>query len=354
MSQQIRVLIIEDSAFMRRELTKIINASDNLVVVGAAIDAEDGIEMAKKMAPDVITIDVNLPGMDGITCLQHIMIETPKPCVMISAYTKRDSIETFEALELGAVDFVQKPSGEISKDIWHLNEEIQTKLKMAAKANLNALTRFSPISINQQFFDQTDGKTPDKIVVMGVSTGGPRTMMHIIPKIPEDIGVPILLIQHMPRKFTRNYAERLNQYSQIHVKEAEHGEPLQNNVVYVAQGERNLIVKTQNNKTKIALEMPATDDLYVPSVNKSLNSAIDVFKDRCIGIILTGMGDDGSSAMQRLFYTGGHTIAESEETAVIFGMPQEVIKIGAVKDIAPAHEIAKKIELAIKKMNNKY
>jgi two-component system chemotaxis response regulator CheB len=351
MSRQIRVLIIEDSAFMRRELTKIINTGDNLVVIGAAIDAEDGIEMAKKLDPDVITIDVNLPGMDGITCLQHIMIEIPRPCVMISAYTKRDSIETFEALELGAVDFVQKPSGEISKDIWHLNEEIHVKLQMAAKANLNALTRFEPFSIKMQLFDQNDDQTPDKIVVIGVSTGGPRTMMHIIPKIPEDIGAPILLVQHMPRKFTRNYAERLNQYSQIFVKEAEHGEPLQNNIVYVAQGERNLMVETQNEMPRLHVEMPAKGDLYVPSVDKNIHSAIDIFKDRCIGVVLTGMGNDGSSAMQRLFQIGGHTIAESEETAVIYGMPQDVIKAGAAKIIAPAHEIAKKIELAVKKLN---
>jgi two-component system chemotaxis response regulator CheB len=351
MKRQIRVLIIEDSAFMRRELTKIINTGDNLVVIGAAIDAEDGIEMAKKLDPDVITIDVNLPGMDGITCLQHIMIEIPRPCVMISAYTKRDSIETFEALELGAVDFVQKPSGEISKDIWHLNEEIHVKLQMAAKANLNALTRFEPFSIKMQLFDQNDDQTPDKIVVIGVSTGGPRTMMHIIPKIPEDIGAPILLVQHMPRKFTRNYAERLNQYSQIFVKEAEHGEPLQNNIVYVAQGERNLMVETQNEMPRLHVEMPAKGDLYVPSVDKSIHSAIDIFKDRCIGVVLTGMGNDGSSAMQRLFQIGGHTIAESEETAVIYGMPQDVIKAGAAKIIAPAHEIAKKIELAVKKLN---
>ena len=351
MKEPIRVLIIEDSALMRRELTKIINSDDNLVVVGAAVDAEDGLEMIRKLDPEVVTIDVNLPGMDGIACLQHIMIENPRPCVMISAYTKKDSIETFEALELGAVDFVEKPSGEISRDIIGLKDKITTKIRQAALANISTLTRMDagtpePEARPRQM--KTESGPPDKIVVIGVSTGGPRTLMTIIPKLPPDLDAPVLVIQHMPRKFTGSFAKRLDQYSQILVKEAVHGEPLINGTVYVAPGNRNLTLLAGNEGAVIEIANPSKGDIFVPSVNKSLNCSIDIFGRRTIGVILTGMGDDGAAAMERLYSMGGETIAESDETAVIFGMPQAVISRGWVRNIAPAHKIANKIQGALK------
>jgi len=350
MNEQIKVLIIEDSAFMRRELTKIVNCNPEFLVIGAAMDAKDGITMAKRLKPDIITIDFKLPDMDGITCLQHIMIECPTPCIMISAYTKKDTIETFEALELGAVDFIQKPSGEISKNIWDISKEIHNKLKMASIANLNALNRFEPISVEEKSAAIKDTNIPTAIVVIGVSTGGPRVLMKIMPKIPKNIGVPILLIQHMPQKFIPGFVERINQYSSIEVKEAEQGELLLNNIVYVAKGGKNILL-SKNNKITINVKIPSKNDLFVPSIDKGMNSAIDIFQDRCVGVILTGMCGDGSQAMERLYNLGGETIVESKETAVIFGMPQDVIKKNAAKIIAPAHEIANKIQGAV---NNVY
>ena len=349
--KKITVLIIEDSAFMRRELTKIINSDRDLRVIGAAGNGIEGLEMAKVLKPDVVTLDVNLPGMDGITCLQHIMIETPRPCIMISAYTGKDSVESFEALELGAVDFVEKPSGEISRDINRRARDIISKIKEAVYVNLAVMTRQEtvPFVAKKEAAFPPAEKAPRKVVVIGVSTGGPRTLMQIIPFLPADLNAPVLLIQHMPKKFTPGFAERLNNHSLLMVREAQNGEPLRENVVYVAPGDTNLFLMRNHGSVYIGLARPAKDDLIVPSVGKAMTSAIDIFGRQAIGVILTGMGDDGAKAMERLNALGGVTIAESEETAVIYGMPKEVIERGAARIVAPAGEIADRIVKAVKR-----
>ena len=355
MRKTITVLIIDDSALMRRELTRIINSHDDLMVVGAAMDAEDGLSMIAELDPDVVTIDVNLPGMDGIACLQHIMITSPRPCVMISGHTRKDSLEAFEALELGAVDFIEKPSGEISRNIMEAKETITRTICRAASANLLALSRTTPVRatkaspapMSPRDIPRAPARAPERIVVIGVSTGGPRTLMAIIPRLPLDLQAPVLLIQHMPARFTGGFAKRLNQYSKLPVKEARHGDELQNGMVYVAPGERNLLLRSHRGAVTLEIVLPEKGDLFVPSVEKSLNSAIDIFKHRTVGVILTGMGDDGVHAMARLHASGGDTIAESEESAVIYGMPRAVIDRGVATTIVPAQEVADAIQGAL-------
>lgn len=351
----ISVLIIEDSALMRRELTRIINSDPGLHVVGAARDGTEGLEMAHRLTPDVVTIDINLPDMDGITCLQYIMIETPRPCVMISAYTGNNSLETFEALELGAVDFVEKPSGEISTDIHKRTEDIIAKLKATQYVNLSTMARRQELPIVEQteIRPLRDTKSLDKIVVIGVSTGGPRTLMQIIPFLPVDLNAPVLVFQHMPKKFTGGFAERLNNHTPLSVKEAQHNEELKNNCVYIAPGSSNLIMSLNKNRVFHNVQEITKEDLVAPSIEKGLNSAINIFGKKVLGVILTGMGNDGANAMQRLYRLGGETIAESEESAVIFGMPKEVIDKGAAKQILPAPKIAKQIVETLKKMDQK-
>jgi len=354
MPNKITVLIIEDSALMRRELTKIISSDPELRVIGAARDGGEGLKMAKTLDPDVVTIDINLPDMDGITCLQHIMIETPRPCIMISAYTGKHSIETFEALELGAVDFVEKPSGEISRDIHKRAEDIIAKLKETGHVNLSVMTRYeaAPVIDKKEEKPAFDEKIPEKIVVIGVSTGGPRTLMQIIPFLPAGLNTPVLLIQHMPKKFTAGFAERLNNHSPLRVKEAQNGEALRNDVVYVAQGNSNLLMTRNHNGVFINLSKPSKDDLISPSVEKALGSAVDIFGKQVVGVILTGMGDDGAKAMERLYRLGGETITESKETAVIYGMPKEVIKRNAARVVAPSGEIAEEIVQALRRIDD--
>ncbi|SMC71285.1 two-component system, chemotaxis family, response regulator CheB [Desulfocicer vacuolatum DSM 3385] len=351
MQQVVKVLIIDDSALMRRELTRIINAHDDLVVVGAAMDAEDGLSMISRLDPDVVTIDVNLPGMDGIACLQHIMITAPRPCVMISGYTRKDSLEAFEALELGAVDFLEKPSGEISRNIMEAKDKITRTVCRAASANVLALSRTTPVrtipGVCATPILQKSVRPLERIVVIGVSTGGPRTLMAVIPHLSRDLAAPVLVIQHMPARFTGGFAKRMNSYSKLPVKEARHGDELQNGVVYVCPGERNLLLRSHRGGVMLEIVLPEKEDMFVPSVEKTLNTAIDIFKHRTVGVILTGMGDDGVHAMARLHAMGGLTVAESKESAVIYGMPRAVIDRGVATTVVPAREVANVIEGAL-------
>ncbi len=344
MNSIITVLIIEDSALMRRELSRIINSDPQCQVVGMADSAEQGLEKVKQLKPDVVTLDINLPGMDGLTCLQYIMLESPRPCVIISAYTGADSVETFEALELGAVDFIQKPSGEISRDIGNITNQLTRRIKAASKANLRVMTRQQPRPLsNKKPTAPYSEQLPDMAVVIGVSTGGPRTLMRIIPALPADIGVPILIIQHMPAHFTGSFARRLNDYSALPVTEAQHGQSLANNMAYVAPGGYNLTAARRAGGIYLQCQEPLPDQVIVPSVDLTLKTAIDVWGRRLVGVILTGMGNDGQVGMQRLDALGGQTLAESEETAIIYGMPKAVVDCGAARQVVPSHRMAEAI-----------
>ena len=338
------VLIIDDSALMRRELSRILESPGRLRVVGTAADGEEGLEKARQLDPDVVTVDIKLPGMDGLACLQRIMIESPRPCVMISAYTIGESIETLEALELGAVDFIEKPSGEISRDIETCADQIVRKVLAASGARLSAITRIRPQPVAGAAAPKP-GKTGPvgRIVVLGVSTGGPRTLMQIVPQLPADLPAPVLIVQHMPKKFTRGFAERLDQHSALEVREAEQGEPLREGVAYVAPGGRLLSLTKREASVAIQLSEPGREDLYVPSVEQTFSSAIDLFGREVIGVILTGMGDDGADAMARLHGLGGLTIAQSPDSAVIDSMPSAVIERGAARVVAAPPEIAARI-----------
>lgn len=354
MKKKIKVLIVEDSALMRQALTRIINSDQRLVVVGAARDGIEGVEMARNFKPDVVTIDLNLPEMDGLTCLQYIMVESSCPCIIISAHTKKGSMETFEALELGAVDFVEKPSGEISRDIGERSKEITNKIKQAVYVNMAVIQRQKLGAWVSKEKKAPSGKVAtDKVVVIGVSTGGPRTLMQIIPSLPPDLNAPVVVVQHMPKNFTGSFAERMDSHSILPVREAINMEPLRDGTVYVTPGDKNLCFMANGDEVRISLQAPETDLIYTPSVERCLDSAIDVFGKRAIGVILTGMGNDGASAMERLYKLGGETIAESEETAVIYGMPKEVFIRGAARVIAPSFEIADTITEAVERVDDR-
>jgi two-component system chemotaxis response regulator CheB len=350
MKQKTSVVIIEDSALMRKELAAIINSSADLKVIGVAYDGRKGLEMVKALSPDVVTIDINMPDMDGLTVLQHIMIESPRPCVIISAYTGKDSLETFEALELGAVDFVQKPSGEISRDIASQSREIIRSIRDAANANLAVMTlaeNVVPVTSGpaQRVIAQD---VPTQVVVVGVSTGGPRTLMQVVPELAATLGAPVIIVQHMPENFTNGFAKRLDTYSTLQVRETVDGEELLNDEIYVVRGGHHLVLKKEKGRVYIHLRRADKNDIIAPSVDLALHSAIDIFGKKVVGVILTGMGSDGCDGMKRLHTLGGITIAESKDSAVIFGMPKEVIDAGASSVVAPADRIAKEILAATK------
>jgi len=352
MKNVIDVLIIEDSALMRRELAKILESDPAIRVIGSAMDGNQGLEKIQSLNPDVVTLDINLPGMDGLTCLQYIMLTSPRPCVIISAYTGVDSVETFEALELGAIDFVKKPSGEISRDIKAIAPAICAKIKAASMANLGVIQpQAAGDVISRTGITAHPDAIPDAAVVIGVSTGGPRTLMQIIPSLPARMGVPVIIVQHMPPKYTESFANRLDQHCRMPVKEARDNEPMVNNTVYVAPGGFNLTFTRELRGIYTRVTLPTRNQIIAPSVDVTLNSVIDLFGNRVVGVILTGMGNDGLAGIRRLYESGGKTLAESRETAVIYGMPREVIDNNVISQIVPSHAMAAAIGASVKKIS---
>jgi two-component system, chemotaxis family, protein-glutamate methylesterase/glutaminase len=364
MDKKIKVLVVEDSAFMRKELKKILE-SDSEIEVYLARDGEDGVAKAKELNPDVITMDINLPGMDGITALQYIVKDNICPVVMVSSLTQEGAMITFEALELGAFDYVPKPGGTVSLNIKKVSEEIISKVKQAAKSGklsrlqkrISKVKEFSSSRTSNKYSDRNFNKTPNVVnkdvkicVALGISTGGPKALSEIIPEIPADLGAALFIVQHMPPNFTRSFAARLNDHAQINIKEADAGDVVQLNYGYVGKGGYHFqFRKRPNGEIFIRLndEIP---HFFVPSVGVMMESALSIFGKNTIGVLMTGMGDDGADAMVKIKNAGGITIAESEETAVVFGMPKEAIERGGADIVVPSYKIVPEIIKAIKRL----
>ncbi len=346
-SRKIRVLIADDSALMRRELRKLLESDPAFEVLEAARDGQEAVDKAKRLAPDVVALDINMPVMDGLTALQLIMMESPCPVVMISSLTMEGALTSYEALELGAVDFIGKPGGTISKNIDQIAFDIIAKLKAAASARMSNIR----IRRKPQRYDTTQKNKPaapkgkGKIVIIGQSTGGPNVIMDIIPAFPADLGVPVIIIQHMPANFTSSFASRLDQYCALPFKEVAAGDIITAGQGYLAKGDVNMILVPRGmGKPGEMVRLTHTPDtLHKPSVNVAMDSVLKLYGANTIGVLLTGMGDDGADAMVAIRGAGGRTIAESEETCVVFGMPKEAIMRGGAEFVLPSHKIGEKI-----------
>lgn len=357
----ISVLVADDSALMRRELKKIIEQSPGINVLACVRNGEEAVSKAKELNPDVVLLDINMPVMDGLTALQHIMLESPRPCVMVSSLTQDGALTSYEALELGAVDFVGKPSGTVSRDIARVGEEIVHKIRAAAgstRRNLRlrrrspAVIRAAVASIESLADRSHEDETPihrrsrQRIIVIGQSTGGPNAIMQVLPELPADLGVPVIIVQHMPGTFTNSFAKRLDDCSALKFKEAATGDLLLPNHGFLAVGDMHLVLAPRHNlQSPPTLRVTATPakTLHAPSVDITMESVVNAYGAGVIGVLLTGMGDDGARGMVRIRSAGGRTIAESEETAVVFGMPREAIRMGGAEFVLPAHEIGRKI-----------
>lgn len=343
---KIRVLVVDDSLFMRRMITDILAEDPEIEVVGSARNGQEGLEMARQLQPDVVTLDVEMPVMDGITMLERLMQEQPTAVVMVSSLTKEGAEVTLRSLELGAVDFVTKPSGAISLDLYKVSSQILEKVKAAARVprfRLRTLTqpfasRFAAAPVSAPPAPQ---KTPlpaqNVLVVVGCSTGGPRALTTLMSQLPPDFHAPMLIVQHMPEGFTRSLAERLDRQSPMSVREANAGDRLQPGVAYLAPGGRHL--KLAHDRTLQLSQDPPVHGVR-PSVDVTLLSVAQHFTGKVVVAILTGMGSDGAMGARTLHAKGARVLAEDESTCVVFGMPRAVIQAGCADRVVPLDQMA--------------
>jgi two-component system chemotaxis response regulator CheB len=308
------------------------------------------VAYVKEHQPDVVTMDINMPVMDGITALQLIMADSPRPVLMLSSLTQEGALTTFECLELGAFDYVGKPSGTISIDLDRQSAEIVAKVKQAARCRPRrvAARRTFPLPAKASLAGSrviaANDRTARRVVAVGVSTGGPKTLLEILPYLPADLDAAVVVVQHMPESFTGQFAKRLNDACRIPFKEAEAGDILQVGHGYLARGGKHLVfAKRVTGGAMARYSTHPSESLHIPSVDVMMDSAIQAFGSDVIGVLLTGMGDDGADAMVHIRRAGGQTIAEAESTCIVFGMPAQAIERGGADFVLPCHEIAEKI-----------
>lgn len=325
------------------------------MVVGAARDGQEARELNLALKPDVITMDINMPRLDGLTAIQYIMLERPCPILVVSSLTQKGALTTFEALALGAVDYVPKPDGTVSMQIKEVAEEICSKIRAACRARLSGPKSVpapakrpkgapgeAPAPVKSPRVSYADDGR-EKVVLIGVSTGGPKTLMDILPELPAGFPAPILIVQHMPASFTGPFAQRLNQHCQLTVEESSEGRLLEPGLAVVARGgvHVKLDMRAGEKGFRLRHSHRPYEALYKPSVDVAFRSALACADPRqLVAVLLTGMGDDGADAMVEIAKAGGFTIAESEETAVVWGMPGEAVKRGGAKLVLPSYEIA--------------
>ena len=343
MADKARVLVVDDSFLMRRIISDIVNSDPELEVVGKAKDGEDALEKILSLSPDVVTLDVNLPVKDGIEVLQEIMKKKPTRVIMLSAYTRSGASATMRALELGAVDFIAKPSGEISLGLDKLRNEIISKIKLAARVDLEKyLSTFkTPFSTAGALDIRPVGVK--KLVIIGASTGGPKAILDIMRDMPADLPVAFLIIQHMPKGFTLSFAERIAWQSGIKAKEAEEGDVISAGRVFVAPAGSHMILGLKEDLLSIKLIQGELVNFVRPSIDVTIFSAIEMFGEDIIAVILTGMGKDGVEGAKRIKEKGGKVIAQNEETSIVWGMPKLVAKAGLADEVLPLCEIAKAV-----------
>jgi len=345
-----KVLIVDDSAYTRQTMKKIIEEVSSLEVVGIASDGIDAMAKTLRLQPDIITLDFEMPEMDGFSFLRWLMKERPTPVIMVSSHA--DSKTVFKALELGAVDFIAKPTRRASVELQTIEKDLIRKIKGIKDIRLEILSRNLELLESEEIVATPEVRSKQHaidVVAIGSSTGGPAALQIILTRLPSDFQAAILISQHMPKGFTGPLAERLDKLSQLKIKEAEEGDQISKGTVYVCPGGVHLGISQKKQKLVIALKDGRLTDKYTPSVDYMMASAAGHFGASSMGVILTGMGNDGRNGMLEIKTKGGYTIAEAESSAVVFGMPAEAIKNGAVETVLPISEIPSAI---IRMVNN--
>jgi two-component system chemotaxis response regulator CheB len=343
----IRVLVVDDSAFMRRVISEAIAAQPDMELAGVAINGLDALLKVERLQPDVVTLDVEMPEMDGLTALRHLMSRYPRPVVMLSSATQESAVTTLRALNIGAVDFVAKPSGAISLDFHRVKDELIQKIRVAAKAKVRGAVvspESAPKAIAVARAPRATEHAFDRLVVIGASTGGPRALGTLIPALPADGHTAYLIVQHMPAGFTRSMADRLDNASQLAVREAAHGDQLAAGLALVAPGDFHLRISPRG---CVELDDGPRVHGVRPSVDVTLASVVERFGKQVLTAILTGMGQDGAAGAVALHAAGGVVFAEDESTCVVWGMPRAVIERGVADRVVPLDEMAEAIVAAL-------
>ena len=351
MAGLIRVLVVDDSAFVRKVVTQMLSRSPFVEVVGAAHDGEEALEMAARLAPDVITLDLMMPGMDGLEFLRRQMAIRPIP-VVVCSISHQSGAAALEAFELGAVEFVQKPTALATDRVFEISDELIAKVKAAAVASRpNPIARSaqgrvpasrSPVATGS--LEASGARPHAEIVVIGISTGGPHALRELIPRFTADFPVPIAVVLHMPVGYTEMYAQRLNEISQIEVIEARDGEVMRPGTMFLAPAGRHLVLgRSSNGEVRASLDLRPLDTAHRPAVDVLFRSAADVYGAKVLGVVMTGMGDDGVLGSAHIKAKGGQILTEAESSGVVYGMPRAVVEACMSDRTATLDEMATSI-----------
>jgi two-component system chemotaxis response regulator CheB len=355
--QPVRILVVDDSAFMRKALTMMLESDPGIKVVGTARNGEEGITKVRQLNPDLVTMDVEMPQMDGLTALRQIMKTNPVPVMMVSSITTDGAKATLEALELGAVDFIPKQMSYVSLDIVKIKDDLLAKIKDIVRRKRVLMARYRTRASFVQAAGQIGTPPPAKstyrhpgkrqhhisIVAIGSSTGGPPALRAVIPQLPRNFPAGIIISQHMPPMFTKSLAERLNDVSQLEVREAVDGDPIEAGTVLIAPGGKHLTVRRYGGKARAVVSTEPATTLYKPCVDVMLAAAAKEYGGATMGVILTGMGHNGVVGARQVKEQGGIMIAQDEETSVVYGMPRSVVEAHLTDHVAPIEHVAEEI-----------
>ena len=334
MQNKIKVLVVDDSAMMRKLLTIALNAAHDFEVIATARDGGEALQLTKNLKPDLVTMDVQMPNIDGVEALKNIMNECPVPVVMLSALTTEGADATIKALEYGAIDFIPKDPalwGEMTSFKEGLLKKLREILMQNNLVKQKVISKPAIISANTRSRNNTKKSITDfsfKAIAIGISTGGPMALQKILPKFSEYIDCPIFIVQHMPPKFTKSLADRLNGMCRLSVKEAEPNEIAKNGVIYIAPGGKHLTVTGTSGQCKIIIGEEPSNTLHKPSVNVMMLSLTEIYGKHLLGVIMTGMGKDGFDGIKELKKLGGYCITQDEPSCVVYGMPKTVAEAG--------------------------
>lgn len=336
-TEKIGVVVIDDSNFMRRLICDILKKDEQLEVVGTAADGRQGMDLIMQKNPQVVITDLIMPDYDGLYVVKEVMEKKPLPIILLSSLEKTNS-KVFDALAWGAFEFIDKPSG--AESIGLADYPLAALVREATLADVSVFRKRHATRANNatHTFDE---KLQYDVVVIGASTGGPGALEHILCNLPANLAIPVLVAQHMPARFLESFAERLNERTQLRVKIATKGEPVQPGIVYVAPGDANMKIENSllNGKPMVSFTTKSFQEFNNPSVDCLMESVARIYGKKAFGVLLTGMGKDGAQGMKQIFDSGGYTVAQDEESAVVYGMPGTALQMGAVRNTVRLSDI---------------